>query len=430
MRVLWLCNICLPVIAEKLGIPSSSKEGWLTGLSGALVTCGESNKIELAVCFPLNTVKPGTFQKGMVAGMTYYAFYEEVSKETLYEETMETAFTAILQDYQPDLVHAFGTEFPHTLAMAKMYARPSRMLIGIQGICQSCAEHFCDGIPDYIRNRFTLRDFLKQDNIRQQQDKFRIRAEHERQAIAIAGNITGRTRFDKSYVESIHRGIQYHFMNETLRSNFYQKEWKLAECDRHSILLSQGDYPLKGFHLFLEALPFIRKIVPDVKVYVGGNCIVKQDSLKSRLKRSSYGKYLLELIHKNELEDIVIFTGMLNAQEMCDRMLRTHVFVSPSMIENSPNSVGEAMLLGVPVVSSEVGGVPDMLEGEQEGLFYPALEANQLAHQIVRIFSDDRLAEKLSEQARNRAIKTHDPQSNTTRLLEIYEKITQNGEKE
>ena len=54
----------------------------------------------------------------------------------------------------------------------------------------------------------------------------------------------------------------------------------------------------------------------------------------------------------------------------------------------------------------------------------------QLAHQIVRIFSDDRLAEKLSEQARNRAIKTHDPQSNTTRLLEIYEKITQNGEKE
>lgn len=61
MRVLWLCNICLPVIAEKLGIPSSSKEGWLTGLSGALVTCGESNKIELAVCFPLNTVKPGTW---------------------------------------------------------------------------------------------------------------------------------------------------------------------------------------------------------------------------------------------------------------------------------------------------------------------------------------------------------------------------------
>ena len=86
MRVLWLCNICLPVIAEKLGIPSSSKEGWLTGLSGALVTYGENNKLELAVCFPLKTATPGTFQKGMVSGMTYYAFYEDVAKETVYEK--------------------------------------------------------------------------------------------------------------------------------------------------------------------------------------------------------------------------------------------------------------------------------------------------------------------------------------------------------
>ncbi|MDD3661355.1 MAG: glycosyltransferase family 4 protein [Lachnospiraceae bacterium] len=428
MRVLWLCNICLPVIAEKLGIPSSSKEGWLTGLSSALVTYGENNKLELAVCFPLKTVTPGTFQKGMVSGMTYYAFYEDVTKETLYEKTMDTALPAIIRDYQPDLVHAFGTEFPHTLAMAKAYGRPERMLIGMQGICQACAEHFCDGIPDSVKNRFTLRDFLKQDNIRQQQEKFLMRAEHEKQAIALTGNITGRTAFDKNYVESIHAGIRYHFMNETLRSNFYYKKWKLSECDRHTIFFSQGDYPLKGFHLFLEALPFIRKIVPNVKVYVGGNNIIKQDTLKNRLKLSSYGKYLLELIHRNQLEDTVILTGMLNADGMCDRMLKTHVFVSSSMIENSPNSVGEAMLLGVPVVSSEVGGVPDMMEAEKEGLFYPALESNQLAHQIVRIFSDDRLAEKLSTEARNRAAVTHDPQINTTRLLEIYDTITKNGE--
>lgn len=424
MRILWLCNICLPVIAQKLGIASSSKEGWLSGMAGELIHHSGDNKIELAICFPLRNATPGTFQKGEVSGLIYYGFYEDVSKETYYEPTMETALDSVVRDFGPDLIHVFGTEFPHTLAMARAFHNPDRLLIGMQGICIACAEHFLDGIPEYVRKRFTFRDFLKQDNLALQQKKFYLRAEHERQAVELAGHITGRTDFDRKFVEEISPDIQYHFMNETLRSNFYQEKWQISECERNSIFLSQGDYPLKGMHLFLEALPFIKKIIPDVHVYIGGNCIIKKKSLKDRLKLSSYGKYLLELIHSYELKDVITFTGMLDAQEMCERMKKSHVFLSASVIENSPNSVGEAMLLGVPVVASEVGGVPDLLTGEVDGLLYPPFEANLLAHSIVRIFSDDSLACRLSEQSRLHAAKTHDPETNYKRLLEIYHTIT------
>ena len=51
MRVLWLCNIMLPVIAEHLHMQSSNKEGWLTGLSNKILA--ESEEIRLGVCFPV-----------------------------------------------------------------------------------------------------------------------------------------------------------------------------------------------------------------------------------------------------------------------------------------------------------------------------------------------------------------------------------------
>lgn len=98
-------------------------------------------------------------------------------------------------------------------------------------------------------------------------------------------------------------------------------------------------------------------------------------------------------------------------------------FLSASVLENSPNSVGEAMLLGVPVVSSNAGGVSSLLEGEKEGLLYPSEDENALAEQIMRIFSDEQLADRLSRAEKERAGRTHDAAANYKRLLEIYNEI-------
>ena len=158
-------------------------------------------------------------------------------------------------------------------------------------------------------------------------------------------------------------------------------------------------------------------------MYVAGDKITAYESLKDKIRIGTYGKYLLELIRENHLKERVVFLGKLDAEEMCGRFLKSHVFLSASVLENSPNSVGEAMLLGVPVVSSNAGGVSSLLEGEKEGLLYSSEDENALAAQIMRIFSDEQLADRLSRAEKERAGRTHDAAANYKRLLEIYNEI-------
>lgn len=108
---------------------------------------------------------------------------------------------------------------------------------------------------------------------------------------------------------------------------------------------------------------------------------------------------------------------------MCSQYLNSHIFASCSSIENSPNSVGEAMILGTPVVSSDVGGVKNMLIHNEEGYIYPFDEYYMLAYYIMKIFKNDDLALKLSGNARCHARKTHDEHTNTERLYQIYTKL-------
>ena len=144
---------------------------------------------------------------------------------------------------------------------------------------------------------------------------------------------------------------------------------------------------------------------------------------KDKLKQSFYSKYLGKLIKKYKLENNVEFLGFLSGEKMAERFLKSNVFVSPSSIENSPNSVGEAMLLGVPTVSSDVGGVKNMLTHEQEGFIYPADEPYMLEYYVSKIFEDSDLAYKFSKNAKEHAEHTHNRSLNGKTLMEIYNKI-------
>jgi glycosyltransferase involved in cell wall biosynthesis len=130
------------------------------------------------------------------------------------------------------------------------------------------------------------------------------------------------------------------------------------------------------------------------------------------------------LIKKYGLEGHVTFLGRLDEQSMCERFLKSHVFVCPSSIENSPNSVGEAMILGVPTVTSDIGGVKNLLEHIKEGFVYQPDAPYMAAYYIKKIFADDKLAESISISAKKHAEMTHDRAINFNRLLEIYKEIS------
>ncbi len=419
----------LPFIAKSLGQKIVVKEGWLSGLASKLMVNQERNDITLAICFPasenLNMVKGDTslFVKNKAQGIEYYIFREDTLHPENYDAGLEESLGAIIRDFEPDLVHIFGTEYPHTLACVKAFDHPERTLIGIQGLCSAIAEVYMADLPYSVQKKKTFRDILKKDGLFDQQAKFAKRGEYEKEALALVGHVTGRTDFDREMTKKFAPNAKYHFMNETLRSDFYHDTWSIDRIERYSLFLSQGNYPIKGLHYVIDILPEIIEEFEETVVYVAGDVITANDSIKDKIKISGYGKFLLSQIKKNKLQDHVRFVGRLQSDRMCARFLKTHVFLCPSAIENSPNSVGEAMLLGVPVVSADVGGVHNLVDDGRDGILYPKDKPKRLKDSILRIFEDDKLAVLLSSNAKAHALRTHDPDTNYRRLLDIYRAI-------
>ena len=411
----------LPAYAKAHGLPFSVREGWLTGCLEALTKGTEGdNKIELGVCFP--AAGDIAFSSEVIDGVTYYGFTEDLDHPENYDGTVENRFHVILDDFRPDVLHIFGTEFPHTLAMLRAFGNPSKTLLGIQGVCSVIADEYMAELPPEVQSAATFRDKLKKDSLLQQQEKYKVRAEHERESIMLTGNITGRTAFDKTFTGKINPEAKYYAMNETMRPCFYEGKWDAEKAQPHSIFLSQGDYPLKGFHFMLEAMPAILEKYPDAHLYVAGNNIIGKGNSKYPyfLRASAYGKYIKRLIRKNKLKKSVTMVGSLDAEEMKERFLKSSVFVCPSIVENSPNSVGEAMLLGVPVVAAETGGIPSMLISSKEGILFEKGNSSKLAESILQVFDEPMIAGIYSENARKRAFVTHDAEVNHKRLMEIY----------
>ncbi len=417
MRILWFCNITLPLIAKELGLPSPAGGGWLTGAAKELASM---ENVELAICFPQK--KQNDILTGEVNGFTYYGFPFKKGLH-VYDEETETWLRKVLANWDPDFVHIWGSEFPNALAMAKAFHCPEKTIVSIQGMCELIAKYYFAFLPKRAVYTNTLRDFLKNDRIFQQQKKFEKRAIYEKELLKKADFAIGRTQCDKAFVKRNAPDCRYYSCNETLREVFYEKAgtWDARNCERHSIFVSQANYPLKGFHLMLEAMPEIIRRYPETKLYVTGLDPFQQPFYRI----NGYQKWLKLLIKKYNLQKYVYFLGKLNAEEMCQRFLKSNVFVSASSIENSPNSVGEAMLLGVPTVASFVGGTMDLLKDKEEGYLYRADAPEMLAHYVCKVFEEEEISSEMGKKASLHALKTHDPKVNLARVMEIYKKVFQ-----
>lgn len=426
MKILWVCNIMLPAIAKRLNMPYSNREGWLSGLLDRVISEQDRNRIELAIAFPVEE-SVGAFDQVMQLGENMschcYAFVEDLTMPEKYDPELETYFKLIIDDFQPDIMHVFGTEFPHALASIRVFQNPEHTLVGIQGLISACAKVYMADLPVKVQRQVTFRDMIRKDSIRQQQKKFEKRGVYEIEALKSVKHIAGRTDFDRSETARINPDAEYHYLNETLRGTFYRDRWKRSNCQTYRIFMSQGDYPLKGLHYMLKAMPAILEQFPDAELYVAGSNIISRETWKDTLKLPAYGKYLLKLIRENHLEEKVTMLGRLNAEEMKRQYLASHVFVCPSALENSPNSVGEAMLLGVPCVAANVGGIHNLLTDGGDGFLYPPGDVDALADQIIEIFTKEAIVDRITDNARKHARVNHDANQNYYRLMRIYREM-------
>lgn len=415
MKLLWLCNNQPGVIRSHAEGRAYGAVNWMDHVLDDLRQAGVQ----------IHVLCPGSGESGSLDDRCSYATFPQTRRPYDYSPEQEDFFREQMERFAPDVIHIWGVEFSHTLAMtnaAEGLQMLSHTVVSIQGLCGICALHYCEGLPPKIVRRYTLRDFLRQDNIRQQRDKFALRGINEEKALRKLEHVIGRTQWDRACTEYIHPGIHYHFCNETLRQPFYEGQWRYRSCKKHRIFASSKLYALKGFHYLLEALAQLKKTYPDASVSVTGDSYLT-GTLSAAIRRDGYAQYLRELTCRYRLEDSIEFLGSLSAQEMKQAFLDANVFVLPSTIENSSNSMGEAMLLGVPIVAADVGGVADMLRHGQEGFLYPSSAPYMLRHRVAQFFDMAEGAEAYGQRARAHALQTHDPKVNLETLLEIYKTL-------
>lgn len=406
MNVMWLCNM----------VP-----GKVRGTTGGLWVDHVLDDLGAVEDVRLRILCLGSEEKSgrLTDRIEYRIFTAGLPHQ--YRPELEQLFGQELQSFCPDVIHIWGSEYAHTLAMVNACRENellSKVAISIQGLCSVYAGHYAEGLPDKVRRGFTFRDFVRGDNVEQQIHKFALRGNLEVQALKQVNHVIGRTPWDEACTAAINPRREYHFCNETLREPFYEGSWDYASCRKHRVFASSCVYPVKGFHYLLEAMALVRKEYPDATLAVPGKSFLDGD-----IRRSCYMSYLSQLARDAGMEDRIEFLGKLDAAQMRSAYLESNVFVLPSTIENSPNSLGEAMLLGVPCVAADVGGVSTMLKPEEEGFVYQSTAPYMLAHYVKKVFAMAEKAVTLGEKASLHARATHDPEKNLADLLGIYEAV-------
>lgn len=423
MKILWLCSRTLARILRMQGKHTSvnASGGWLEGLSDQLI---KDQNVKLTCCV-LETSEKKHLKYGKADNFEYYIIpttikeYTDTSDKT---PSYEHYIYEILSTTKPDVIHVFGTEFKHTWIMTEVCKRLGiidKVVISIQGMVGIIAKHYFSGIENKWKYVCTLQEMIRRTTMLCDHKTYADRGVLEHLAIKNVKHVIGRTDWDECCSKKINQSINYYKCNETLRETFYSGEWSYHACKKHTIYISQASYSIKGLHMFLKALPDIIADYPNVQVYIGGNNRYGSNLIKG----SGYFLYLQKLIKKSNLERHIHFLGPLSAEQVKEEMLKANVFLSSSSIENSPNSLGEAMLLGTPCISSDVGGVKNMLQPDIEGFIYPFEEYYMSSYYIKKIFSMQEQVEAMSKKAKEHAMKTHDPIKNNQDLMQIYLKI-------
>lgn len=413
MRVLWFTGVQLPAVTgEKL-----NRAGWIEGLRRAL----EANEpeIELGIAsFGTDDYSP--FREG---NATYFNIDREPRPQskwgrlfrnwrhyTVDQQELERCLE-IVDRYQPDLVYIFGTENPFGLLCDKY---PVPAIISIQSIVSKSKTRVFAGLPlvDIFHDTFHKK-FLLGRGVIHKWWRMNQQSRMERLIFGKCQYYDGRTAWDKRWLTTFNPAAEYYPINRVLGPLYYQAVWNPKEADRNLVYTTSSNAAFKGGVTLVRAFAELRKR--------------GRDEIKLRMagvnKGSRVGKAIHRLIHKYNMSDQVTLLGRLFPEQIISEMKSASLFVLPSHIDNSPNSLGEAMIIGMPCVASNAGGIPSMLEDGVEGLIYPHDEIGTLADRIELALDRPRRAKEFGSNARKRALSRHDPLRISERVVSMYEDV-------
>lgn len=164
-----------------------------------------------------------------------------------------------------------------------------------------------------------------------------------------------------------------------------RKKYKL----HGTILMSVGRLvPWKGFSTLIDVFVSVKKEIPDAMLFIAGDGPLKDELA---LKVSSQG-----------LGDSVVFLGRLDQQVLFEYIKASDIFVLNTQYEGFSHQILETMSLGVPIITTRVGGNSEIIENDHTGVLVSYNDADALSEHIFRLVRNPSLSQSLVRKARER----------------------------
>jgi len=408
MKILWLCNRML-FKSEETGTG-----GWLGAMAESLLKY-KNNFLELAN-ITFGNVSHVT--ETNVGGIKQWIVPSGKAQQHGDSLPYLSNIFRIIEQYTPDVIHVWGTETFFGLITARGYVDiPS--VLEMQGLVGAYAKVYHSDLTLQEQIRCTgLKEILKSSMIIQQAQKYKKWGIIEKEIIRGHQFIITQSDWMQSQIKHLSSQNQCFQNARILRKPFYESTpWNPAL--KRNIIFCSAAYPVpyKGLHVALRSISILKKRVPDIQIRIAG---VLQ---KKGIRMDGYMRWINHLIKKLNIEANVFWLGGLNADQISCEMLNASAMVLPSFIENCSNALQEAMLVGLPVVTSYAGGSPSLVKDEESALFFSPGDEVMCASQLERLMTDSVMSVKLSKKARNTALKRNDPFEVVNRQFDIYKTV-------
>ena len=411
MRVLWFSNT--QFVGTNKGVGCS----WIGSLENELSKISDIQMGILYISYhpgdlPFSIGNTSYFPIIKPVTNKFHKIFSQVTHELESESNIQL-YLDVVNQFRPDIIHIFGTESHFGLIIHKTKIP---CIIHIQGNLTVVSLKWFSGLSKidilkYSEKWLLLKgygyyhDYVK--NIKA--------AARENKIFRECHYFMGRTDWDRRITSVLSPHSKYFHCDEIMRSEFYLHQWQPKTIQtNYTIVSTIKSNVYKGLETVFECKKILAQSFPELDILWKVAGIKEQDEIS----------YLVERKYKTRFKDYNIeLLGPLLENELINELLTADLFVHPSHIENSPNSVCEAMLLGMPVIATYAGGTPSILCDKNEGLLVQDGDPYALAGAIIELFRDRGFANILGVNARIKSLMRNDPKKIVKDVMNIYSSI-------
>ena len=415
MKVLWFS--LSPCGSLRRNNTKRVIQGWMISLEDALK---QNKDIELEVAYFCDKQEDAfTYD-----GVKYYPMYIKRGSGILAKmietyrtiEAIDKQAKAVMIDVvrqsTPDLIHIHGTEQSFGLIAEEIKHIP--ICYSLQGLLAPISERFFAGYTETQINKYRgLYAKLRGTTATHDYRKMTEKGKREVRFIKGARYILGRTEWDRAICRMLNPQAKYFVINEILREPFYTTRWRKEEYGKPLQLLtvlSPGQI-YKGYETLLKAAFLLKHNYGNDFVWnVAGYAV---------------NNWLADIGHKihktTNKECNINLCGLVCAEELAAMLANTDIYIQTSHIENSPNSLCEAMIVGTPVVATNVGGTETMLQGC--GTLIPDGDPYIMAATIIKVAENFEETKNKCAKGIDIAMSRHNKNEIAMQLKETYNYI-------